>query len=298
MNRLLAICESHVKTTVKRVVTTSDLLLSIKDIFTSQEEAFLRPRESIYPFYGEERAEEDELFQIDNLQEIIDTFKAVNSSGIELESLSIKDDNIKALAFQIDEGEMGERLIIQNFNKSQIISTHWKDKLTLLLDGNTFTRMTGDLFSLSSKISAIAKPDGGLLFDSFNQAKKIFSLNDIFIEANEGHIEQFISDQTFGSIDRAIFEAACDNVIRKNVYSILNSKILSTYNVSEIHQIAQDVGFSGLSYTADGKIALPNDKKDLKLVLKFLAGRVVRHAFTKEPGTVSSYRPLTLSPAK
>jgi hypothetical protein len=115
--------------------------------------------------------------------------------------------------------------LIQIFTAQQILAR----RFSLLLDGDTFKELTAPAFTFENNLVAIIE-DSKLKFKSFHQVKRIFELNQFYQEASDQQIDGFCSHDSLqiGNVDA--FKAVADQGIRKLVFAISKTEILTSFS--------------------------------------------------------------------
>ena len=81
-----------------------------------------------------------------------------------------------------------------------------------------------------------------------------------------------------------------DEGSRKIIRRITRSGVLNDYNFGEIRDRANSVGLKIESH--DDKLVLPNDKREIKTILRFLDESVYRGTFSNETFETNSKRQI------
>lgn len=119
----------------------------------------------------------------------------------------------------------------------------------------------------------------GLIFEKYNDANGVFDLGDYYRTASQSEVNQFAASPAFDIEDAGAFERAVASIsMRKKIAKIID---LGTLNdVSKIKTNAEKVQID-IDLTDDSsKVKIPDDKKQLKKVMVFLAEELYPGLFT------------------
>jgi len=249
--------------------------------FISDDHTFLNFDENITY-----KPDEDELFVIKNFEMLQEIISAL-SNPINLENISEEDyENIKAIfcGKQQSNGEHG--IMFEVFDSRKIIKRS-RLKTLLFYRNDTFTEFESKMIVIEEKIDVLFR-NNNLYFYSFTNGKKIFGelLNKYYREATDEEIKDF-SDQLFGS---DIPENFIDCRTRKLVFGIVKSGIPK---VQRIVQVGREKFGIELEITEDGKLTVPENKRDFKRLLKLLNDDLLESPLTEAKYETNSKRRLT-----
>ncbi len=231
-----------------------------------------------------------------------DEFLAIENFKIIDEIKDAIRDPLGATAYQKQEGEfpkikavfVGEHtknessecfyIAFQRFRKEQYISAKWYN---LFFNNDTFFRQNDYGISISDGIDCFYR-NGELQFVSFFYARQIFDLREYYRSATDGEVTSFTSNAKLEIEDMDAFGKMADTCIRRKIAMINDSKVLDEYTALEIARRASEVG---ISITANGNtIVLPNDKKQVKVILGFLDEEAYKGSFSQNTYLANSKR--------
>ena len=152
---------------------------------------------------------------------------------------------------------------IQRFTSQQLL----KRKLTLVLDGNAFRRLSPPAFTLDTSLTCIIE-SGKVKFKSLQKLRSIIDIAELYREATDEEVHQFACHDSFSVFDRDEFVRNSDQQIRKHIHDIVTSEILEIHGVDTIRKAAKSTSLS--IEIEGGRIVLPTQKKELKNFLQFL----------------------------
>lgn len=242
-------------------------------------------------FDGHYKPDRDECLCISNFKIPVDIMDAIrNPMGI-LSFKYIADEPLKIKSIFIgkkEEDEEKEKFTIafQNFKANQYITTQ-KKILSLFLTENTFIREHRFGINIYEKVHALFD-NNRLKFQSFYEANQVLSLNEYYRSATDNEVKGFLEEEILHIESKDRFEA--DTVIRRVIARINDSNILKKYTVSEISDraISQNIDIS----IENGKIVIPSDKKEIKLILKFFDESILVGYFTGDTYITNSKRKI------
>ena len=186
------------------------------------------------------------------------------------------------------ENENSERFNIafQRFRKEQYISTRWYN---LFFNNDTFFRQDSFGISISDSIDCFYT-NGELQFVSFFFARQVFDLGEYYRSATDGEVTAFASNANLEIEDTDAFGRMADTGIRRKIAMINDSRVLDEYAASDIAQRAAEVGVSII--TNGNRIVLPNDKKQIKVILGFLDEEAYKGPFSQNTYLANSKRQI------
>jgi len=193
-------------------------------------------------------------------EEIINALK----NPIDMDTISEREyEKIKSIFCGRQMANGSYMIMFTVFDARKIIKRS-KWKTILFYSHGTFSEFENKMIVIDERIDVLFM-DENLYFHSFANAKKIFgdALNDYYREATDEEVEEF-SNNLFGS---KIPEEFIDFRTRKLIFGIMKSRIP---DVQRVVQIGREKFGIELEITENGKLAIPENKKDFKKLLKFL----------------------------
>lgn len=262
---LLAICKSANGIVLKRINLTAPLQVKIEGAFLSQEQDFIQNIKNEVPFDGGWKPEKDDVLVVSPTDEMKSIWAASLQNAISLPELDAKNFNkehIKALCISTGEGA-NKRILIQNFSSRQILNRGF----SLMLSGDTFTQLSDPAFTLATNLSCLLEADT-FKFKSYSNARMIFDLANIYSEATDKQIDEFLSHKNLNVADLNLFKQSADQTMRKLVHALSSKKIFDVYDIEALTQSADVYDFPII--IADGLLVIPSDKAEIKKLLYFL----------------------------
>ena len=126
--------------------------------------------------------------------------------------------------------------------------------------------MTEKALIIENVVNAIYK-DGKFYFISYANANKIFSLLEFFEAASDKQIDEFAKIEELAA-DPVWLKANANSLLRKQITLVQKSNILTGSSPKKIISAAKK--FKLIIALENGKLKLPNDKKQCKDILTFL----------------------------
>ena len=114
--------------------------------------------------------------------------------------------------------------------------------------------------------------EGKVKFKKFSSIKGIFEIDDIYREATSKEVQAFSQNKSLYVADANNFAKLCDQSMRKAIYKIKRSDILKGINVNKFKREAKKSDIEVKIHK--NKIVIPADKKELKILLKYLAAEL------------------------
>lgn len=286
MTNLFALCRQQRELLVKHVKVTLPVQAKIEGIFQAQAAAFLDGVAEEIEFGGDWKPDSDEILVMNAPQETDVIAAAAGASALAFPTVDAKNfegEGIKALFTVMQNGH--PRVLIQLFTAQQVLQR----RFSLFLDGDTFKELTEPAFTLDNYIVAIIE-NGKLKFKSFHNVRRIFQLNEFYQEATDQQIDAFCGHDNVHVADIPGFKALADQGIRKLVHAIGKTNVLGSYAVEDIAEKATSLGIK-IDVT-DGAIAMPQDRKNVKVLLRFLDDGIYQASLTSKRYVTNSKRPL------
>jgi hypothetical protein len=175
---------------------------------------------------------------------------------------------IKALFTGYEKQDGGIKILLQNFDKRKMISTNG---LSIFHSDNVYKKIEGIGLTVDHKLTATLE-SGNLKFYSFHSARQIFDLSEYFKEATDDDLRDFLKIDIVQSFDTEQFFNLSDSWVRRKVSLIQQSGILQNVPISKMKAAAIDFNIPFSTVTENGKevIEIPDQKSDLKKLLRFL----------------------------
>ena len=171
----------------------------------------------------------------------------------------------------------------QVFDSGKLLSKGF----TLIGSGNIYKKLEEPGLVLQDKLTA-HYANGTLYFSSYHNAKRFLELSDYYREATDIDLDAFVATELFAFEDEDSFKGNADSIIRKKVALLQKNKVLENLSVIDIQNVAnsfnQDLPAEhhiSITINAEGKLMVPEDKKQLKELIRFLDEDYVLAPLTK-----------------
>ncbi|NTS63775.1 DUF4868 domain-containing protein [Sphingomonas sp. HHU CXW] len=265
-NNLYALVGQRGSADLRRVRVSHDVQSQLAELFSAYYANFHQGIDEEVTFSRDWKPDDDQILTLPLNEEItalMDTVRAGPLSLTEIDPNDFQNENIRAIAFAAD--GVDETLYIQYFFAHQRLAQ--RAMALVLLEGNTFTRLTGPAFSIGSKIDAIIE-NGLVKFKNFTILKRIFDVFSHYTIASDQEVIAFSQLNMVVAEDINHILSNITQTTRKLVSAVSDSGILHRITTAEIVAAAQSVQVE--VSLVDDKILLPRDKAKLKTLLRFL----------------------------
>ncbi len=286
-NTFYAFCRTNNENPIYRIPITREIQDDLEQLFYDQEQSFLANRDEEVNFNGDWKPESNQLLIIENeelAKPFARTFERTPAAYEQLDIEQIENTGIKGIFTHANSGN--RRILLQRFQTSQYLQ---RGRTTLIFSNARFGRFSDNGFALDTKLTAIVEQNS-FKFVSFSNLRTIIPIQDHFLEATSEEVTSLKECQLFYVQDEDYFDTAMDEGSRKIIRRITRSGVLNDYNFSEIRDRASSVGLEIESH--DDKLVLPNDKREIKTILRFLDESVYRGTFSNETFETNSKRQI------
>lgn len=240
---------------IRKVDLLQNITTDIRNVFVNIGNSILNDDVEEILFDGNFNIEDDEILFV-NMELPANVIEA-SSNPIGFQELNLSVDDIKTL-FWVE----NDVYYFQNFDKRKLL----QNKNVIFWDKTTFAKLTNDALIVDNIVNAIYKNDK-FYFKSYVNANKIFSLSAFFEEASNEIIDEFAENESL-TVDANWLKINGNTIIKKQITLIQKSNVLSNANTKKIKISATK--FNLKIELVDGKLVLPNDKKQCKNILCFL----------------------------
>jgi hypothetical protein len=242
----------------------------LSDEFEKQRTCFSHNKTN-QEFTGTYKLDKGEIFCIEKLRlddEIENILK--NPTSCTLFTSISTDESIKAIfATQYDNQNKSINILFQAFTPSRIID---RSTWVIFQSKNTFNKFSKLGMIFAKKLDAIYDcQQKSLYFYSYSNVRQFLNLDKYFHEATDEEIKKIFKENQneiyVPNVDLLL--PLCDSVARKKFTQIGSSGILKNVKLPKITREAKKLKIT--IDTANNKLNFPNDKKQLKELLQFLA---------------------------
>jgi len=189
--------------------------------------------------------------------ELPDNITEAVKNPIGTKELDLKEDEIKTIFWYQD-----EKYYFQNFDSRKLL----RNKSVLFFGENTYNKLSTDAFIVDEIVNAI-HVNGELLFTSYANANKIFSLVDFFEEATNDDLEEFANLESV-SIDKEWLLKNVNVTLRKLITYTKKSGVLTRKLSKKI--INNGKSFDIQIIQENGKITFPKKLSECRALLEYL----------------------------
>ncbi|WP_426337003.1 hypothetical protein ACN9MY_06250 [Pseudoduganella sp. R-31] len=282
---------------VVRFAVDQDVQTEMTEFLEAQVEYFDREREE-FAFDGKYKPDPGEMLIIDEFDDIDNLCDAI-AAPINFpvaDPASLPFDQIKALFFGKPDDDGETSVYFQVFDRRKLISS---TGFSIFHAQNVYKKIEGTGLILDNKIMARLK--GNVLkFPSFYHVRQIFDMTSYYQEATDADIREFATIEQIQVTDLDALVAASDSWIRKKLWLIKTSGILERVPPNDIRAIAAEFNIPVHYEQVDGteRLQLPEDKKALKTLLRFLEEDYYKSPLSKTNFVTNSKRALSANSAE
>jgi len=288
---LLAICRPATTLIVKRIKVTAAVQNQLEGIFIQQEQMFVEGVTEEVAFDGGWNPEPNEHLVAQVTDEAAAIFAAAQGNIVampEVDPANFEAESIRALGVLVQR-PAGPRLLLQEFSVRQMLER----RFSLILDGNTFNRLTQPAFAIGASLAGFVEGDK-IKFQKFSRIKMIFNLISLYQEATDTEVEEFCGLECIDVGDVGKFKKLADQKMRKLINAITKRNTLNNFTSAQIKVAAAGENFQ--ITVADEKIIIPSVKAEAKALLQFLDNGLYRGPLGGEIFIANSKRVLTSMP--
>lgn len=262
---LLALCRYANGIAIKRIPLNGALQNPVMQIFSDQEAAFRANRPNEVAFDGDWNPDDDEILVLDATAEANVMMAAASGNVLALPTINAANfdaENIKALFVGVNAGG-GLRLLVQRFTAAQVLSR----KFALIASNNQFNQITDPAFNLATSLTCIIE-GGQLKFESYHKLRAVFDVIEFFAAATDDDIDNFAGHASIAIADVPALKELVTQTERKLIHKLASSGVLDAHTPQQIQARANATGL--VVNLANGQIVFPNDKQEIRRLLRFL----------------------------
>lgn len=263
---------------------------SAMTVFLNQQVVVFDTDAEEIEFDGRYRPEDGEILVIndfnspDGLAQAVDA--PLNVPVADPATLSFE--SIRALFFGKVETDGSASIYLQNFERRRVISDAG---FSIYHSRGVYKKIEGSGLMLDTKIAA--KLSGRQLkFSSYFQVRQIFDMGVYVQEATDQDVRDFANlDQVHVKNVDALL-AVSDSWVRRKLSFIRASGILEAVSARRIRAVAKDfkIPIKCVRINGSERIKLPDEKKDLKTLLRFLDEDYYKSSLSKTKFVTNSKR--------
>jgi hypothetical protein len=289
MNFFVLIDDTPVR--AARIPVVQSLQNTLTTLFDRQEEAFFANQPKEVSFSASHTPDDSEVAVIDDYplpEAVVNALK----NPLEQESLKLKADALPKIKGIFCGSGSGEKQTVrfQAFERRQFLDS---SGISIFLSRGTFKRLEDPGLTLDTKLAAVHR-GGRLFFSSFFVARRVLDLSNYFQEATDDQIEQFAQEPNVALQSSTTLTANADEWVRRKIALIRNAKVMRTVPPKRIVSEAGTYGLAITTKTVNRKlqIVFPDDKKELKELLRFLDQNYYTSGLTGDKWVANSKSPL------
>lgn len=269
-------------TPIRRIPLTAALNTELAQLFAEQQTALLGDKQAV-AFTGSYNVDQGEIFTIADYPLPPAIGKAIsNPLTCQVLDLNTETQRIKAL-FSGTWTAANKTVNFQVFDAGKLL----KRGYTLIGSGDTYKKLEEPGLMLQYKLTAHFH-NGILYFTSYHNTKRFLDLSDYYREATDTDLDNFAATELFAFEDEAGFKEQADSIIRKKIALLQKNEVLKDINVTDIQIVANNFNAElpeehhiNIKVNDDGKLVIPENKKALKELIRFLDEDYVTAPLTK-----------------
>lgn len=286
MNLFAACRDLNGQLIAKRVRLNANVQQAVTALFTQQEADFRDGVIDEIPFDGRWVPDDDEFLTLNVPAEAQIFEDAINGNALAIQDINaaaFSNEGIRAL-FMGEAVNGATKVLVQRFTAQQILDR----RLPLILDGNTFRRLTEPVFTLDNALTCIIE-NGILKFKSQTKLRSIINMLDIYRAATDQETQDFAAHANLHVPDVAAFVALTNQVTRKLIHAVTNNQTLDNHAPDVIQVAAAQTGL--VIDLHNGRIVVPNDARGVKALLQFLNESRYTGPLSGQAYVTNSHRP-------
>jgi hypothetical protein len=282
---------------IRRIPLTAALNAELAQLFAEQQAALLGDRQPI-AFTGSYNVDEGEIFTIADYPLPPAIGQAIgNPLTCPVLNLNTETHRIKAL-FSGTWTAANKIVNFQVFDAGKLLSNRWTLIGLPIQAGDTYKRLEEPGLILQDKLTAHFH-NGTLYFASYHNTKRFLDLADYYREATDTDLDDFAATDLFAFEDQEGFKEQADSIIRKKIALLQKNEVLKDLAVADIQTVANNFNAEipeehhiTIMVNDDGKLVIPEDKKQLKELIRFLDEDYVTAPLTKRKCLTNSKKYL------
>ena len=265
---LFALTEDDITPDVVKICLDKKTSDTVNQIFEKMIAAFYEISPDPMDYSADYKLDKNEHFIIPSFKQHIPLGEALISPKA-ITALDINDiglDKIKALFTGSTDGQ---RIYIQKFDKGQVITA--TNSFFFFDNTKTFSAPEHNGLTIGPKLTAIIDSNT-LLFRNFNNLRRIFNMDEYYRSATNSELDAFQESDVFHCENGFKLSDFDDTVIRRKVTLLNMSGVLKEHTIATLQEAASVLNhpLDIMRFEEKDKIKLPNNKKDIKLLLSFL----------------------------
>lgn len=257
---------------IRKVLLANEVVQDVVELWEPSYARFISDEITEVAFNGSYKPDKEEVMYV--TMELPACFADIPNNTNNYNEIAIPGDSIKTVCLYHNGS-----YYFQNFMNNYIVKA---SNIALFWSNDTFKKFEEQkAFSIEETVNAIYH-DGKLYFRSYASARQIFDLTAFYTEATNADIDNVLGNNVFLGSDCEWMKENSDSVMRKQIKSIKDSRILAGLNVTtkSFRSWAKKAGITEGVYNT-GNLVFPKNKKECKVILSFLNDDIFEGHFTK-----------------
>lgn len=271
---------------IRRIPLSATLNNELAQLFGEQQTALLGDKQPI-TFTGSYNVDVGEIFTIADYPLPQAIGHAIgNPLTCQFLNLNTETQRIKAL-FSGSWTTASQTVNFQVFDAGKLLSNRWTLIGLPIHSGDTYKRLEEPGLILQDKLTAHFH-NGTLYFSSYHNTKRFLDLSEYYREATDTDLVAFTATELFVFEDEESFMEQADSVIRKKIALLQKNEVLKDITVRDIQTVINNFNAElpeehhiNITVNDEGKLVVPDDKKRLKELIRFLDEDYVTAPLTK-----------------
>lgn len=257
---------------IRKVLLANEVVQDVVELWEPSYARFISDEITEVAFNGSYKPDKEEVMYV--TMELPACFADIPNNTNNYNEIAIPGDSIKTVCLYHNGS-----YYFQNFMNNYIVKA---SNIALFWSNDTFKKFEEQkAFTIEETVNAIYH-DGKLYFRSYASARRIFDLTAFYTEATNADIDNVLGNNVFLGTDCEWMKENSDSVMRKQIKSIKDSRILAGLNVTtkSFRSWAKKAGIPEGVYNT-GNLVFPKNKKECKVILSFLNDDIFEGHFTK-----------------
>lgn len=257
---------------IRKVLLANEVVQDVVELWEPSYARFISDEITEVAFNGSYKPDKEEVMYV--TMELPACFADIPDNTNNYNEIAIPGDSIKTVCLYHNGS-----YYFQNFMNNYIVKA---SNIALFWSNDTFKKFEEQkAFTIEETVNAIYH-DGKLYFRSYASARQIFDLTAFYTEATNADIDNVLGNNVFLGTDCEWMKENSDSVMRKQIKSIKDSRILAGLNVTtkSFRSWAKKAGIPEGVYNT-GNLVFPKNKKECKVILSFLNDDIFEGHFTK-----------------
>ena len=257
---------------IRKVLLANEVVQDVVELWEPSYARFISDEITEVAFNGSYKPAKEEVMYV--TMDLPACFADIPNNTNNYNEIAIPGDSIKTVCLYHNGS-----YYFQNFMNNYIVKA---SNIALFWSNDTFKKFEEQkAFTIEETVNAIYH-DGKLYFRSYASARQIFDLTAFYTEATNADIDNVLGNNVFLGSDCEWMKENSDSVMRKQIKSIKDSRILAGLNVTtkSFRSWAKKAGIPEGVYNT-GNLVFPKNKKECKVILSFLNDDIFEGHFTK-----------------